>query len=661
MSTVKLQKELTYEEAVRVLGFKSGDVIVPHLPALRGAEQRMAALIEKTRDEQYKARLREDLAKLTAALRAVEAEHREAAPAPRRRPRPWLWVSLMLVGCVVGLAWVGNLWVEQERRKVSEKRVDELLQDGQVALEKRRWPEASEIFEQVLELRPQSQGAMAGLRKIEDGKEEERRQQIGFLMGTAQAAIEARRWDEAESTLRDLREMDPENSKLVTLKERITGGRMVDRIVTLLDAAEEAIREEQWETVAMNARKLETLAPTHADLPRLRNMAVEGMKLLEERKTKARELYQAALVMDDGTFSQEALEILREAIRLAERPEYQALYDKISSYARTLQVPEEFETIGAALAVARPKDKVRVGEGTYRESLVLPGEIDLEGAGSDKTIVVCEAVNASVLVVPPGSSGSRISGCTLRQTGIILTDERYPIVAIDSGELALEDCRVERGAGHGVAVVNGGRVSMRSVRVVGCGWDGLAVYGQGSRGEARECRFEGNLHHGVDAWDGGAVSISRSRSSANGLAGIVVMSPGVPSKVEGSTCDENRELGILVANGATVEVTGSLFSSNLLGGVLVRDPGTQAVIVGNRILKNGTAGLVADKRSRLLRFEDNEIRENSGQQVKLDADLEAEKVPPTPEPIEIPDVGAPREAPEAPGAGSTADSGKNGQ
>jgi hypothetical protein len=139
------------------------------------------------------------------------------------------------------------------------------------------------------------------------------------------------------------------------------------------------------------------------------------------------------------------------------------------------------------------------------------------------------------------------------------------------------------------------------------------------------------------------------------------MSPGVPSKVEGSTCDENRELGILVANGATVEVTGSLFSSNLLGGVLVRDPGTQAVIVGNRILKNGTAGLVADKRSRLLRFEDNEIRENSGQQVKLDADLEAEKVPPTPEPIEIPDVGAPREAPEAPGAGSTADSGKNGQ
>ena len=83
--------------------------------------------------------------------------------------------------------------------------------------------------------------------------------------------------------------------------------------------------------------------------------------------------------------------------------------------------------------------------------------------------------------------------------------------------MRIEDVHVENGSGHGIAVINGGRSTMQSVRVIKSGWDGLAVYGKGSRAIVDESRFDQNLHHGVDAWNGGSVQVRKSRFLKNGL------------------------------------------------------------------------------------------------------------------------------------------------
>ncbi len=116
-------------------------------------------------------------------------------------------------------------------------------------------------------------------------------------------------------------------------------------------------------------------------------MAVEGIRLMDERRTRGRELYMTALELDNGAYSAEAVEMLREAMRLESRPEYEGLYKKISGHARVLKVPEDYPTIGEALATARDKDKVVVGEGTYQEMLVLRAAVEVEGAGPEKTVI----------------------------------------------------------------------------------------------------------------------------------------------------------------------------------------------------------------------------------------------------------------------------------
>ena len=66
----------------------------------------------------------------------------------------------------------------------------------------------------------------------------------------------------------------------------------------------------------------------------------------------------------------------------------------------------------------------------------------------------------------------------MRHLGIALSEERFPVVAIDGGSLTIDNCHIENGSGHGVAVVNGGKAIMRDARIERCCWDGLAVYGE---------------------------------------------------------------------------------------------------------------------------------------------------------------------------------------
>lgn len=621
MSTVRLQREMSYEEAAKVLGFKKGDVIAPLLPAFRRAEEKLAELIASTGNEDLQSTYREELARLNEAVRVVDDASRSGKAKKRSSAPVLLALSLLVVGGLLAAGWYGNNWMTGEKEEAVTRDVESLLASGRTAVDYRRWPEATAHFQGVLALRPDSKRARDGMRSIQEGKAEEQRQHIGWLLGTARSAIDGRDWVEVERICAEVTREEPGNKEVPTLLQEVKDGRVFDKVLGLLERAEDAIREEQWESLGRHAMELEKLAPNHVDLARVKEMAEEGLHLLDERRTRGRDLYMTALELDNGAYSGEALEMLREAMRLESRPEYESLYKKISGHARVLRVPEDYPTITEALATARDKDKVVVGEGTYQESLVLKAAVELEGAGPDKTVLEFPAESGSVVTIGKEGKGARIAGMLMRQSGMSLAEERFPVVAIDQSEVLVEDCRVENGSGHGIAVLSGSTAVLRNVRVARCGWDGIAVASGNSRATITESRFEGNIHHGIDAWDSGSVDVKRTRCSGNGLTGIVLMSSGVKSAIEGCTSDSNRELGIQVANGAIVELRGNQFVSNLLGGILVQDAGTQATISGNRILKNGKVGVVIDRQSELLAWEKNVATGNEGQQIRMKVDL----------------------------------------
>lgn len=634
-----VHQELNYEEAVRVLGFEPGAIVSPHLPAFRQVEEKLGELIEKTGDEKQKGKYQEELTRLNEALRVVEEEAAGKEPSLRSTSMALkLVASLLLIAGLVGAAWWGNEKLKEDRGVTPVSDVGGLAREGEIAIENRRWPEAEEIYRKIAAIDPDSDDVKKGLARIAEGKETERRQKLGFLLGSVRAFVEQRNWSEAETKIAEVLEMEAEHEEVPELRRMIEEGRTIDKVIVIVNGAQEALRNEEWANLAKHTADLEKLAPDHEELARLKKESAEGMKILEEQRVQARALYKHALSLDDGAYSEEALEALRSALRLSDEPDIQALYQKMSSYTRILEVPTEFGTISEALEEARDRDRVLIKAGTYVESLVIKTKVDIEGAGEGKTIIECESKSASVLLASGSASGCRVAGMTLRQSGISLADERYPVVVADGAELNLENCRIENGSGHGIAIINGGTGKLQSVRVSKCGWDGLAVNGEGSKAVVENSRFEANIHHGVDAWGGGSVEAKVTRSTLNGLAGFVLMSPGVESKLVQCTSDRNRDVGYMVSNRSKALLQSNRAESNLLGGIVVEGEGTEASLEGNVVERNEKVGILVDQRSTLTSYKRNTARGNKGDQSVLKAKIPEAEVSPPPPLLVIPET-----------------------
>ena len=624
---------MTYDEAVRALGFNPEDPIEGHLPLLRQAEARLKELADQAEDATQKADYEHQLEMLRQAVAVVERGPEKKSEEPKEpKPEPEkpkgsgnarMVIALVGLLLLLGMCWMGLQWINKSGGVDKLKSTDLLLEEGKAALESRKWSVAEEKYREILKRTPDSEIALEGIKQVEEGKEGERRQQVAYLWGAVQSAIESREWEQASGFLSELGKLEPEHELLVPLRERVEDGKVHDQIVVLIDEAENAIQEEQWEELETHAVALRELAPSHVDLPRYLQLSEEGKKLMAERRETAKMLYEESLALDEGVYSEEALEKMREAIRLDRKPEYQALYDKLSEYRRVLKVPGDFSSIEQALAAARPKDTIRLAAGTYEESLIIDHAISLEGAGKDETVISYPAEKSSVIEVRPNVKDVRLSGVKLMQSGFVLTSpERFPVLAVNKAEVMVEDCDVEKGSGHGIAVLEGGMVRLRNVRVSKCGWDGLAVSGEGSHAEVEGSRFDENLHHGVDSWDGGTVTMRKSRCSANVLAGVALMSEGKDFLLEQCTVDGNREVGVMVSNGAMADLISNQITVNLLGGVVARGEGTILKLQGNQVQKNKEVGVMVDKRSSLAVFDKNLISENEGKQKDLEAEIE---------------------------------------
>ena len=624
------QDQLSYEDAMRVLGYEPGAIVSPHLPLFRKVASKLEALVSTTKDEYLRENFRDELNRLNEALRVVGAERDREPPLRGSGMRLRLALALLAVAIVVSAAWYGNKRIEEGGYLRDREGIANLEAMARLAEESRDWSGAEAVYAELNDLIPDSEKVRAGFARVADGRAEARRQKLGFLVGSIRAAVEGRSWEEAEQLLGDLRKMEVGHPEIGSFIKVIQAGRVSDRIAGLLEQAEEALKEEQWVALADHTAKLETISPDHQHLARFKAATAEGMRVLEERRVRARELYEKALALDDGEFSEPALETLREAIRLDNRKDYQDLYNKMSAYTRLLKVPGDYSTITEALAAARSNDKIRLGEGVFAEALSLNVKVDIEGAGTGKSIIQCEAEKASVLLSTKEAGGSRVAALTLRQTGISLAAERYPVALADGAELVLEDCLIEGGAGHGVAVINGGSVSLRNVRVLKCGWDGLAVNGDGSVADAVDCRFDSNFHHGIDAWGGGRVTVKSSRATKNGLAGVVIMSRGVRSELVQCTIDRNREVGVSISNGTIAVLRSNRVEENLLGGIMIEGEGTTAGMEGNVTERNSKFGIMADRRSTIEPFRENETKENIGEQLMLKAVMPEEVVQPPP-------------------------------
>jgi nitrous oxidase accessory protein NosD len=641
-------------EARTVLGLGPDEDPRPHLPRFRETREHLATMVREAPNETIALRFQDSLIEFDQALAAVrehleilgiyhprvpaspvlpESRERTAVNRAKKPAAPWQQMLaagtlLILVAAAIS-SWI-YFKIEDDRRLELKMRLLRLEREGGQLIDERRWQEAERKFLEIERLQPGTRSARVGRRTIEAGMAEELSQAVAYWTGEARAALDGGRWDDAEHAARQVLNRYPRQEEMLGLLEEIQHARDAAALEDAIAYTRELLARRDFDgAIAAAAAILD-------DHPRSDRAHALHLEMIEARETmlanllRARELHALAAPRDIGVYDKEALEWLREAAALApDDGEIAAALEKMSSYVRTLRVPEEFATVAEAVADARDRDRIVIGNGTWEGPIVVNVAIELQGASAATTNIVCDAHAGSAITFGPNASGAHISGISFLHTAFDPGPERYSAAMVRGGSVEFADCRFADASGHGLVVVESGKVIATRCRFIENGWNGIAATGEGSLLEVRESECRGNFGNGIEAWDGASVILSRNRCEENTRNGIHADGGTASATIEKNVLAKNREFGLVLGRVASGRVTENVARENLLGGLVIRSTAGMTSVTTNQAIKNLGPGLVLEAGLNAALFSQNSASGNLGAQILNEADF-------TPAP-EIPD------------------------
>lgn len=653
---------MTLAEARKTLGLGPDEDPRPNLAQLNLTRERIAEMVRTAPNETLAARYQQELIGFDRALAAVheylaalgltprppepapelsidpvEADPPDAPPTSKHGLRRAFTAAAVLLFIAAAAGWF-YLKFEEDRRLMLQAELARLESTGATFIENRSWPEAIEVFNRVEHLSPGSEIATIGRRSIEAGMAEEESQFIGYWSGQARASFDAGLLEDAETAARKVLAKSPNQPESLEILSNITTARISENRRRRLAEARATFDENRWQDAIGLAEAILREHPDDPSAAAIITDARDAIRKAEADASKARELLAMARERDKGVFDSQALDWLREAAALAPAdPDIAAVLEKMASYSRTLRVPGDFATPIEALAEARDKDRILLGEGTWLGPLPINAAIEIQGAGPTKTIIQCPADSGSALTFGPGAKGARVTGIAMRHDSFEAAAERFSAVLVRGGAVTFVDCHFSDASGNGLAVIEAGHVIASRCRFSGNGWNGIAATGPGSLLEVRDSEALGNFEHGIESWDGAAVILTNNRCERNSRNGIHADNGNASARIENNRLLDNREFGLVLGSAAAGTISGNTARGNLLGGIVIRNKAAAVSVATNEILRNQGPGLILERGLPAAAYAQNNLSANSGKPILEDTDLEgvAEDPSSAPEAAEV--------------------------
>ncbi len=236
----------------------------------------------------------------------------------------------------------------------------------------------------------------------------------------------------------------------------------------------------------------------------------------------------------------------------------------------------DYNTLNAAVAAAKPGDRILVRPGLYKEGIVIEKPIEIVGDGELGDVVI--EANGENAILFKASMG-RIANLTLRQTG----GGNWYCVDIAQGRLDLEDCDISSQSNACVGIHNGADPRLRRNRI----HDGKSV--------------------GVYVYENGQGVLEDNDIFANALAGVVIMEGSNPT-LRRNRVHDGKQVGVHVyENGQGVLEDNDIFA-NALSGVEIKEGGNPT-LRRNRIHDGKSAGVSVGQNGQGV-LEDNDVFAN---------------------------------------------------
>jgi parallel beta-helix repeat protein len=242
----------------------------------------------------------------------------------------------------------------------------------------------------------------------------------------------------------------------------------------------------------------------------------------------------------------------------------------------------DFTAVGAAIAAAKPGDRIVVRPGLYEESLVVDKPLEIVGDGPVEEIEI-RARGAHALVFR--ASIGRVANLTLRQAG---GRGGWFGVDITQGRLDLEGCDISSQSLACVAIRNGADPRLRRNQIHDGKQAGVLVQENGM-GTLEDNDIAANASVGVEIRAGGNPTLRRNQIHDGKRAGVYVYNNGMGT-LEDNDIAANARAGVAITAGGNPALRRNQIHDGKEAGVLVYDNG-MGTLEDNDITANAYAGV----------------------------------------------------------------------
>ncbi len=255
--------------------------------------------------------------------------------------------------------------------------------------------------------------------------------------------------------------------------------------------------------------------------------------------------------------------------------------------AKTLRVPQEYDSIQKAIDISDKGDSISVAPGIYYENIILRDGRSLLGAGADKTIITDDEEG------PPDPIVQIDGDCIL--SGFTITGARGAgighAVMVVRGAPRIVDNVVRDNSYTGIGIHSVSQLTDPLVsrnRIYGNGGAGVASLGEFARPIIRNNDVYNNTNVGIVCTELAAPLIENNRIFENGV-GIVSKEEAMATIKENSVT-RNKMVGLVILKKGRAVISNNKIHENGTVGINL-EGAAEAWIVANEISNNATEGV----------------------------------------------------------------------
>jgi F-box protein 11 len=271
----------------------------------------------------------------------------------------------------------------------------------------------------------------------------------------------------------------------------------------------------------------------------------------------------------------------------------------------------QFTSLQAALAKAKPYDRILVKPGLYRGEIILDRPVEIVGDGPRAEIILESSEGDTVRMK---TTTATLRNLTIRARGAG-TGKKIHAVHLDQGRLTLEQCDLNSDSLASVCVHGSAQPSLIDCRLHDGAQGGMLVH-SGGRPVVTGCTFENNALAGIVVEKGGQPLVLAGKFYRNRGDGILVRAAGEGCFVD-CDCAENQDtgvrtiksgkptlrdckirngkIGLMVADGGAGTFEKCVITANKGTGVVLTEQG-DARLIDSAVRENGGNGLYANRK-----------------------------------------------------------------